>query len=122
MQSTTTPLHTSIQVIDRAILLLDGIAAETHPASLKALASTTGLHPSTAFRILASLCEHGLVERTETGHYQLGVKLLQLGSRVQGRLDIRREARSILEWLRNEINETVNLIVREGDEVKKGDR
>ena len=116
MQLTTT-MHTSIQVIDRAISLLDAIAAHTHPASLKSLAETTQLHPSTGFRILASLCDHGLVERTETGHYQLGVKLLQLGSRVQGRLDIRREARTILEWLRSEINETVNLIVREGDEV-----
>ena len=116
MQSTTT-MHTSIQVIDRAILLLDAIAAHTDAVSLKTLAGATELHPSTAFRILASLSEHGLVERTENGHYQLGVKLLQLGSRVQGRLDIRREARAILEWLRSEINETVNLIVREGDEV-----
>ena len=116
MQLENTP-HTSIQVIDRSLLLLDAIAEHTKPVSLKALAGTTKLHPSTAFRILSSLCEHGLVERTETGHYQLGVKLLQLGSRVQGRLDIRREARPILEWLRGEINETVNLIIREGDEV-----
>ena len=116
MQSDNTP-HTSIQVIDRSMLLLDAIAEHIKPTSLKALAGTTKLHPSTAFRILSSLCEHGLVERTETGHYQLGVKLLQLGSRVQGRLDIRREARPILEWLRSEINETVNLIIREGDEV-----
>lgn len=110
-------MHTSIQVIDRLSALLDAIAAHDRPVSLKVLAQATGLHPSTAFRILASLVDHGLVERDPAGHYQLGVKLLQLGSRVQGRLDIRREARPILEWLRSEINETVNLIVREGDEV-----
>lgn len=110
-------MHTSIQVIDRMTALLNAIAAHDEPVSLKLLARSTGLHPSTAFRILASLVEHGLVERSEAGHYQLGVKLLQLGSRVQSRLDIRREARPILEWLRDEINETVNLIVREGDEV-----
>lgn len=110
-------MHTSIQVIDRLSALIDAIAANDGPVSLKVLAKTTGLHPSTAFRILASLVDHGLVERNEASHYQLGVKLLQLGSRVQSRLDIRREARPILEWLRDEINETVNLIVREGDEV-----
>ncbi len=110
-------MHTSIQVIDRLAALIDAIAANDGPVSLKVLAKSTGLHPSTAFRILASLLDHGMVERTEAGHYQLGVKLLQLGSRVQSRLDIRREARPILEWLRDEINETVNLIVREGDEV-----
>lgn len=110
-------MHTSIQVIDRLSALLDVIAAQNEPVSLKVLAQSTGLHPSTAFRILASLADHGLVERNEAGGYQLGVKLLQLGSRVQGRLDIRREARPILEWLRDEINETVNLIVREDDQV-----
>lgn len=115
MQAETT--HTSIQVIDRSISLMDAIAAQNEPSSLKNLANATALHPSTAFRILSSLCEHHLVERTETGHYQLGVKLLQLSSRVQGRLDIRREARPILVWLRDEINESVNLIIREGDEV-----
>ncbi|HMV39928.1 MAG TPA: IclR family transcriptional regulator, partial [Plasticicumulans sp.] len=107
----------SIQVIDRLARLLDAIAANNNPVSLKVLSAETGLHPSTAFRILASLAEHGFVERSSSGHYRLGVKLLQLGSRVQGRLDIRREARPIMEWLRNETGETVNLIVREGDEV-----
>lgn len=107
----------SIQVIDRLARLLDAIAANNNPVSLKVLSAETGLHPSTAFRILASLAEHGFVERSSSGHYRLGVKLLQLGSRVQSRLDIRREARPIMEWLRNETGETVNLIVREGDEV-----
>jgi DNA-binding IclR family transcriptional regulator len=112
----------SIQVIDRLAHLLDAIAVHDDPVSLKVLSAETGLHPSTAFRILASLCDHGFVERSPAGHYQLGVKLLQLGSRVQGRLDMRREARPILEWLRNELGETVNLVVREGDEVVYVDR
>jgi DNA-binding IclR family transcriptional regulator len=107
----------SIQVIDRLAQLLDAIAITTEPVSLKTLSSATGLHPSTAFRILASLAEHGFVERNPAGHYRLGVRLLQLGSRVQGSLDLRREARPIMEWLRNEIGETVNLIMREGDYV-----
>ena len=112
----------SIQVIDRLSNLLDAIAMHEDPVSLKILSAETGLHPSTAFRILASLTEHGFVERSPTGQYQLGIKLLQLGSRVQGRLDMRREARPVLEWLRTELGETVNLIVREGDEVVYVDR
>lgn len=110
-------MRSSIQVIDRLVALLDAVAAHDEATSLKQLAKDTGLHPSTAFRILASLAEHGFVERDASGHYQLGLRLLQLGSRVHGQLDIRREARPILEWLRDEIGETVNLIVREGDEV-----
>lgn len=113
----TTKAQTPIQVIDRSIALLDAIADHDEPVSLKLLASETGLHPSTSFRILASLGEHGFVERDDAGHYRLGIRLLQLGSRVQGRLDIRREAQSIMDWLCRQIDETVNLIIREDDEV-----
>ena len=107
----------SIQVIARVSRLLDSLAAHNGPVNLKALADATGLHPSTAFRILASLIEHGFVERSTAGHYWLGVRLLQLGNQVHGQLDLRREARPVMEWLRDRTGETVNLSVREGDEV-----
>ena len=107
----------SIQVIARVSRLLDNLAAHDGPLNLKALADATGLHPSTAFRILASLIEHGFVERSTAGHYWLGAKLLRLGNRVRGQLDLRREARSIMERLRDRTGEAVNLSVREGDEV-----
>lgn len=77
----------SIQVIARVSRLLDTLAAHDEPVSLKTLSGATGLHPSTAFRILASLIEHGFVERSMAGHYRLGSRLLQLGSQVQGRID-----------------------------------
>ncbi|MCB1777895.1 MAG: helix-turn-helix domain-containing protein [Candidatus Competibacteraceae bacterium] len=85
----TVKATSSIQVITRLSLILDALAAHDEPVSLKALSSTTGLHPSTAFRILASLIEHGFVERSIAGHYRLGVRLLQLGSRVHGRIERR---------------------------------
>ena len=113
---------TSIPVIDRLIQLLDSIADSDESVSLKYLVDRTHLHPSTAFRILASLADHDMIERTASGKYRLGIKLLQLGSRVQGGLDLRREARDIIDWLRDQINETVNLVVREGDEVVYLDR
>lgn len=106
-----------IQVIDRAVDLLDTLARSDHAASLKILSADTGLHPSTAFRILGSLIEHGLVERTPAGDYQLGTRLLAWGERVHARIDLRSEARPIMEWLRDQIGETVNLTLREGDEV-----
>ena len=107
----------SIQVIDRANTLLESIAALPEPASLKYLSAETKLHPSTAFRILSSLTTHGLVERTGGGRYALGMKLLLLGSRVHAKVELLREAKPIMEWLRSQVGETVNLTVREGDEV-----
>ncbi|TNF36312.1 MAG: IclR family transcriptional regulator [Gammaproteobacteria bacterium] len=107
----------SIQVIDRSARLLDAIATADMPVSLKILAAETGLHPSTAFRILASLSDVGFVERDGVGHYMLGKKLLRLGGKVRRGIDIRQEARDVMESLRDQIGETVNLTVREGDEV-----
>ena len=107
----------SIQVIDRVTALLEAITSHMEPASLKFLSAETQLHPSTAFRILNALAMHGLVERTSAGRYALGMKLLRFGSHVHGKVDLLREARPIMEWLRSQVGETVNLTVREGDEV-----
>jgi DNA-binding IclR family transcriptional regulator len=112
----------SIQVIDRMAQLIDVLARCDEPVSLKILSAETGLHPSTAHRILAAVARHGLVDRTETGSYRLGYRLMELGSRVGQGQDLREEARPIMEALRDALGETVNLTVREGDEVVYIDR
>jgi DNA-binding IclR family transcriptional regulator len=106
-----------IQVIDRAAALLDAIARYPEPVSLKVLGAEAGLHPSTAHRILASLADNGFVERDAAGHYRLGLRLLQLGVRLHGDVDVRALARPIMEALRDRLGETINLTIREGDQV-----
>lgn len=113
----TMPTNTSIQVIDRLAGLLEAITRTDRPASLKVLSAETGLHPSTAHRILVCAIEHGWVERSAEGHYRLGAGLLRLAGRAGAHKDIRREALPIMEWLRSEVGETVNLTLREGDEL-----
>lgn len=107
----------SIQVIDRCASLLDAIGQNKEPASLKILSADTGLHPSTAYRILGALMEAGFVEKNVGGHYLLGKKLVRLAAKVRHNVDIREQALDIMEALRDAIGETVNLTVREGDEV-----
>ncbi len=109
--------HTRIQVIDRAAALLGAIARYSAPVSLKVLAAETGLHPSTAHRILASLADNGFVERDAAGHHRLGLRLLQLGVRLHGDVDMRALAQPVMEALRDQLGETINLTIREGDQV-----
>lgn len=116
MASSTTA-SPAIQVIDRASRLMDAIAAGDGPVALGDLARVTGLHASTAHRILTALAQTGFVERAPMGRYSLGVKLRRLAGRVPHDTDIRDRARGILEELRDRTGETVNLTVREGDEV-----
>jgi DNA-binding IclR family transcriptional regulator len=107
----------SIQVIDRCASLLDAIGQYEEPVSLKILAADSGLHPSTTFRILKALIDVGFAEKDSAGHYLLGRKLAYLAGKVHRGTDLREVALDIMEDLRNTIGETVNLTVREGDEV-----
>jgi len=107
----------SIQVIERSAKLMEAIASTGSLASLKILSAETGLHPSTAYRILSSLIDVGFVERDHYGHYYIGRKLSHLSNCVRRDVDIREVSRSIMNQLRDEIRETVNLTVREGDKV-----
>jgi DNA-binding IclR family transcriptional regulator len=109
--------RSSIQVIDRMMKLLDVLAAHRDPVALKQLAHLTGLHPSSAHRILSVMVDKGVVDKLEPGTYRLGLKLLQLGSLVRSRLDIRREALPFMQQLHQDLGETVNLSLRQGDEV-----
>lgn len=107
----------SIQVLERMMSLLDALAQHHDPVSLKQLASQTGLHPSTAHRILAAMVEGKLVDRIEPGTYRLGMRLLELGNLVKSRINIRREALPFMQALHERLGETVNLSVRQGDEI-----
>ena len=112
-----TQTKSSIQVIDRMMHLIDSLVRHPSPANLKQLALETGLHPSTAHRILAVMVENRLVDRIEPGTYRLGIHLLELGNLVRMRLNVRQEALPFMQALHDDIRETVNLSVRQGDEV-----
>ncbi|MCB1875921.1 MAG: IclR family transcriptional regulator [Chromatiales bacterium] len=113
----STQNNNRIQVIDRAASLIDAIARYRDPVSLKILSAETGLHASTAHRILGSLIQNRLVERDPAGHYRLGLRLLQLGVRLHSNIDLRSVALPVMGRLRDELGESINLTIREGDEV-----
>ncbi len=97
--------------------LLDALAQNDEPVNLKRLASTTGLHPSTAHRILNMMVEFRMVDRIEPGTYRLGIRLLELGNLVKSRINLRQEALPFMRRLHQDLHETVNLSVRQGDEM-----
>lgn len=112
----------TIQVIERATRLLDVLASESEPIPLKRLAAATGLHPSTAHRILNDLVLARYVDRVDNGIYQLGMRLLELGSLVRGRLNVREAAVDAMQALHKLTGQTVNLSIQQGDEIVYVDR
>ena len=107
----------SIQVIERMMKLLDVLAEHADPVTLKQLAIETGLHPSTAHRILGAMTHSGFVERSDTGSYRLGIRLLELGSLVKSRISLRETAMPFMLKLHAATGESINLGVRAGDEI-----
>jgi IclR family transcriptional regulator, acetate operon repressor len=107
----------NIQVIDRLTALLNALARHGGSASLKWLAAETGLHTSTAFRILAAAQSNGFVERTAVGHYCFGHHLAHWSRFLSSGVSLRDVARPIMEALRDQVEETVNLTSRVGNEV-----
>ncbi len=110
--------RTAIQVIDRMMSLLDILAERSGSVSLKELSQASGLHPSTAHRILNDMVLGRFVDRgDQAGSYRLGMRLLELGNLVKARLSVREAAIEPMRELHRRTGQTVNLSVRQGDEI-----
>ena len=107
----------SIQVLERMFTLINELAAKEGTTTLKDISEKTGLHPSTAHRILNDLVSGRFVDRPEPGHYRLGMRLLELGNFVKARLNVRDAALKPMRELHQMIQQPVNLSVRQADEI-----
>ena len=111
------PVAPTIQVIERLFSLMDVLASREDAISLKEISEKTGLHPSTAHRILNDLTIGRFVDRPEPGSYRLGMRLLELGNMVKARLNVRDAALAPMRDLHKLIQQPVNLSMRQGDEI-----
>jgi len=100
----------SVQSVDRAMTLLARVAAGDHPLTVAELAESCGLNRSTAWRLLATLGAHGMVERGHSGGYRIGYGAYRLGSAADVDSLVRR-VKPELERLSGEVAETVSLAV-----------
>jgi DNA-binding IclR family transcriptional regulator len=107
----------SVQVIERMFSLMDILASREDAMSLKEISEKSGLHPSTAHRILNDLACGRFVDRPQSGTYRLGMRLLELGNMVKGRLNVRDAALVPMRELHKLIQQPVNLSVRQDDEI-----
>lgn len=114
--SDTKAATTSIQVLSRMFNLLDTLARDGGSVSLKMISEQTGLHPSTAHRILNDLAVGGMVERSGPGSYRLGLRLLELGNLVRARLDVRDLAVRPMQELHRLTGFPASLFIRQDDD------
>ena len=109
---TDQPAVRLVGAVQRALEVVDVLAEEAGDLGTNEIARRAGINASSVSRLLATLAEGGFVERVEdSGRYRLGPRLLQLGSLVLDRLDVRRVAAPHLEALVAATGETATLSV-----------
>jgi DNA-binding IclR family transcriptional regulator len=108
---------TSIQSVDRAIAVLEFLSTNGW-SGVTEVAAALGTHKSTAYRLLSTLKDRGLVEQdAATDRYRLGLGLVYLASAVSNELDILHYARPVCDRLRERTQGTVTISVLTGDDV-----
>jgi IclR family acetate operon transcriptional repressor len=111
----STPGYT-VRAVERVCSILNLLQESVNGVSLADVATATDLPKSSAFRYLWTLEVHRYVEREpDSGLYRLGLGFIGMQSR---QLEVlRQRAQPWLEKLRDELKETTNLGVLDGDAV-----
>ena len=104
-----------VQSLQRAFDLLERLADAGGEASLSELAATSGLPLPTIHRLVRTLVTLGYVRQNRNRRYTLGSRLIRLGESAARQFGT--WARPYLAELVDEVEETANLAVLDGDEV-----
>jgi DNA-binding IclR family transcriptional regulator len=108
-----------VQVLDRAVQILNLLADESAGIGLTDIADRLKLHKSTVHRLVTVLETRRFVEKnTITAKYHLGSRLMEMGLSAVARLDVYEVAGPHLRELVKETGETAHLaVLREGQVV-----
>jgi DNA-binding IclR family transcriptional regulator len=83
--------------------------------ALPSLVAATGLDRSTTHRLLSALVATGMVARDQRRMYRLGLEAMQLGLATMSRVPIIERCRPMMIRLARRTQDTVYLVVRNGD-------
>lgn len=107
-----------VQVLDRAIDILELLAVEKEGLGVTEIGNRLGLHKSTVHRILAALGKRGLVEKSlNQSTYKLGLKMVEISSVYLNNIELKIEARPHLWDLSSKLNLVSHIGILDGDDV-----
>lgn len=110
-------------VVDKALRVLDVLeSGNQNGRPLTEIANILQLPKSTVHRLLATLQRHGYVQRSQSGGYALGTRVIALGQFAAANNNLLTIGRPILDRLVASCAETVQLAVLQGDSLFYIDR
>jgi len=107
-----------VQVLDRALGILDLLSSQGPELAPAELSGQLALHKSTLHRLLQVLERHRLVDKNpRSGRYRLGLKLFEFGTKAVARIDLVERVRPYLERLVYETGETSHMCILDRGEM-----
>lgn len=108
----------SVQSVERVLDLVEALSAVPQGMALSELAAATGLHVSTAHRLVGALVGRGYAcKDRESGKYRLTLRLFEVGSQVSKLLNLHAAVRPLLDKLAAACQEVVHLAEWDGTEM-----
>lgn len=105
-----------MQSVGRAITVME-LLSRRGWSGVTEVSNELDIHKSTAYRLLTTLRNRGMVEQdAATEKYRLGFGLVMLASSVTADLDVARCSRPVCDRLAQQTRETVTVAVLEGDD------
>ncbi len=101
-------------VADRVVDVLEAFAGDRSNLTLSEISRRAALPLTTTHRLVAALAGRGLLQREESGHYHLGLRLWEIAARAPHTVELRDAALPFLEDLYAATRENVQLAVRDG--------
>jgi len=112
------PGKNSIQSIEKCFKVVSCFYDANRVLSLEELVKQTGYKKTTCFRILKTMLSLGLLEQdAKTKAYQFGPRLVLIGLAALKNMSLHKISLPILQKLRDETRETVNLSILNGKEI-----
>lgn len=106
----------TIAAVDRALCVLEALASQPRQGVTE-LAKHLGLTKTIVFRLLSTLEARGFVVREgDKAVYSLGYRMGVLGEQAGAQNVLLTAARPVMEKLRDDSTENINLIIREGNQ------
>lgn len=110
------------QTVERALHLLDAVAASTEPLTTGQLAARSGLARPTAHRLLVTLERQGYLDRVRDHAFSLGYKATRMSGNRAAQQALARRARPVLTALTDQVRETVGLSAPAGGTLAEVDQ
>ncbi len=104
-----------MSVLQKASDLIDCLGQAAEPVTLAFVRESLDMPKSSTHRLLSDLAALGIVRRSEDGRYSLGPRLLYWGEAAADSFDLRATAEPSMRRLRDEVEESVHLYVRDRD-------